>query len=277
MPKISAFADEVADDFLEQVKYLAREHVNYIEPRFFNRKNILDLNQNDLKQAKKMLYDYGIKVSAIGSPIGKIKIDEPFEPHLDRFKHSVDIAQFFETSYIRVFSYYPPDGGDINEYRTQVMERFQAMVNIINNTDLVMVHENEARIYGHSAENCVDLVQTINSDKLRLVYDPANFVQGEEITDNIQSCWPKMKPYVVHIHIKDWKLGETTGSIPGRGDGQIIELLTELKMLKYEGYLTMEPHLQTGGQFSGSTGHELFSQALDALKNLAQTVNLNIE
>lgn len=275
MAKLSAFADEVATDFLEQVKFLAKEKVGYIEPRFISKKNIMDLTKSELKDTKKMIDDYGLKVSAIGSPIGKVRLDEPFEPHLEKFKHAVKLAQFFETPFIRMFSYYAPKGENIDKYREQVMERMTAKIQIIENTDVVMVHENETGIYGYSAENCVDLAKTINSPKLRLVYDPGNFVWGQKITNNVESCWTLMKPYVVHIHIKDWKLGsKDIGSIPGEGDGQIKELLAELAAMNYDGCLTMEPHLKAGGQFGGDTGPELFSQAIAAVRKLSDEVGL---
>lgn len=278
MAKLSAFADEVTDDFLGQVKYLASQHVGYIEPRFINKKNIMDLTRRELSEARKMIQDYGVKVSAIGSPIGKVKLDEPFEPHLDKFKHAVELAQFFETPYIRMFSYYAAEGKNIDDCRDQVMERMRANVEMLKDVDVTMVHENEAHIYGHSAENCVDLVEAVNSPKLRLAYDPANFVWGEKITNNVEVCWPLMKPYVVHVHIKDWKLGsKDIGSIPGEGDGQIKELLAELAAMDYDGCLTMEPHLQTGGQFGGSTGPELFSKAIAAVRKLADEVGLLCE
>jgi len=278
MAKLSAFADEVTENFLEQVKYLAGEGVGYIEPRFINKKNIMDLTKDELNEAKKMVQDHGLKVSAIGSPIGKVKLDEPFEPHLDKFKHAVDLALFFETPYIRMFSYYAPEGQNIDDYRDEVMERMAAKVEILKDVDVTMVHENEAKIYGHTAEQCVDIVKTIDSPKLRLVYDPANFVWGEKILDNVETCWPVMKPYVVHIHIKDWKLGAgDVGSVPGEGDGQIKELLAELAAINYNGCLTMEPHLQTGGQFGGSTGPELFSRAIVAVRELAAEVGLDCD
>ncbi|HUT45458.1 MAG TPA: sugar phosphate isomerase/epimerase family protein [Sedimentisphaerales bacterium] len=277
MAKLSAFADEVTDDFLEQVKYLAGEQVDYIEIRFVNQKNVMDLTRDELNDAKKMLQDNGISVCAIGSPIGKVKIDEPFGPHLDKFKHAVDLALFFEAPLIRMFSYYPPEGKDISDYRDEVMERMSAKVEILKDVDVTMVHENETDIYGHSAANCVDIVKTVNSPKLRLVYDPANFVWGQKITDNVEKCWPLMKPYVVHIHIKDWKIGEDIGSIPGEGDGQIKELLTELAALNYDGCLTMEPHLKAGGQFGGDTGPELFSKAIAAVRQLTADVGLKCE
>lgn len=278
MARLSAFADEVTDDFLQQVRYLEKEGLGYIEPRFINRKNIMDLNKNELNEAKKIIEDYGLKVSAIGSPIGKVRLDEPFEPHLDKFKHAVELAVSFETPYIRMFSYYAPEGKNIDDYRQQVMERMAAKVDVLRDVDVTMVHENEANIYGHSAENCVDLAKTIDSPKLRLVYDPANFVWAEKITDNVQSCWPLMKPYVVHVHIKDWKLGaKDVGSIPGKGDGQIKQLLSVLAAMNYDGCLTMEPHLQAGGQFGGSTGPELFSAAIEAVRNLSDEVGLALD
>ena len=275
MAKLSAFADEVTENFLEQVKYLAGERVGYIEPRFINKRNIMDITKDELNEAKKMIQDHGLKVSAIGSPIGKVKLDEPFGPHLDKFKHAVDLAMFFETPFIRMFSYYAPEGKNIDDYRDEVMERMAAKVEVLKDVNITMVHENEANIYGHTAEQCVDIVKTIDSPKLRLVYDPANFVWGEKILDNVEICWPVMKPYVVHIHIKDWKLGaKDVGSIPGEGDGQIKELLAELAAIDYDGCLTMEPHLQTGGQFGGSTGPELFSRAIAAVRELADEVGL---
>ena len=275
MAKLSAFADEVTDDFLEQVKYLHSEGVGFIEPRFISKKNIMDLTKSELNETRKMILDYGLKVSAIGSPIGKVKLDEPFEPHLDKFKHAIDLAVFFETPFIRMFSYYAPEGKNIDDYRDQVTERMTAKVELLKNVDVTMVHENETKIYGHSAKNCVEIIETINSPKLRLVYDPANFVWGEKITNNIESCWPIMKSYVVHVHIKDWKLGsKDVGSIPGEGDGQIKELLAELAAMNYDSCLTMEPHLQLGGQFGGSTGPELFSRAIAAVREIADEVGL---
>ncbi|MBP7050842.1 MAG: sugar phosphate isomerase/epimerase [Phycisphaerae bacterium] len=277
MARMSAFADEVTDGFREQVEFLAKEQVGYIEPRFFDKKNIMDLNAGELKQAKQLLKDHGLKVSAIGSPIGKVKLDQHFKPHLDKFKHAVELAQFFETPFIRMFSYYAPDGKNIDDYRNQVMDRMVAKVEVVEGTEVIMVHENEAHIYGHTAANCVDLVKTIDSPKLRLAYDPANFVWGEQITNNVEVAWPLMKPYVVHIHIKDWKLGaKDVGSMPGQGDGQIKQLLAELVAMKYDGCVTMEPHLMAGGQFGGSTGPELFSKAIAAVRSLAKEVGLKL-
>ena len=277
MAKLSAFADEVCESFADQVGFLVSEGIGWIEPRFVDGINIMDLSKGELVNMKMILRDNGIRVSAIGSPIGKVRLDEDFEKHLDKFKHAVDLAVFLDTRLIRIFSYYPAEGKNIDECGNEVIDRFHRKMELIDSVDIVLAHENEAGIYGHSAENCAKLISTIDSPKLRLAYDSANFVWGEKNVDNMTTCWPVMKEYVEHVHIKDWKLGANTGSVPGEGDGQIRELLAELAKMGYEGCLTMEPHLQVGGQFGGKTGPEKFSQAIAAVRNLADEVGLRIK
>lgn len=117
MAKLSAFADEATHKFTDQKDFLVKQGVNYIEPRFFDSpENIMSLTDSLLKEAKKNLDDNNIGVSAIGSPIGKVKLDEPFEDHLDKFKHAVELAEFFNTKNIRMFSYYAPEAENIFDY-----------------------------------------------------------------------------------------------------------------------------------------------------------------
>ena len=278
MMKISGFADEVSLGLKGQLEFLRSQDINFIELRFVDGKNILDLSADELKVVKRMLGDYNIRVSAIASPIGKIRIDEPFEPHLDKFKHAKDLASIFDTQLIRVFSYYAPEDRDIEQYRMEVMERMQRKANVLTGSQILMVHENEAGIYGHSAKNCLDIVQSVSSPQLKLAYDPANFVWGEKIVDNMNTCWPLLKSYVTHIHIKDWKLGsKDNGCLPGDGDGQIAELIEVLFTKGYEGFITLEPHLGHGGQFGGTTGTAQFAEAINRVKSMIKKNTINIE
>ena len=267
MIKLSGFADEVYVDFKQQLDFFSSIGLNFIELRLVNGKNILDLSKEELSEVKKRMEDKGISISAIASPIGKYGIDQPFEPHFDRFKHAVEVASYLNANLIRIFSYYAPKGEDINNYRDAVMERMQAKTDYVKGSNLILIHENESHIYGYSAENCVDIVRTINSKNLSLAYDPANFVWGSGIVNNVEVCWPIMKPYTTHIHIKDWKLGsKDIGSLPGEGDGQIELLMKELAKMNYAGFVTLEPHMSSGGQFGGETTPEQLRAALENIK-----------
>ncbi|HEY6082611.1 MAG TPA: sugar phosphate isomerase/epimerase family protein [Chitinophagaceae bacterium] len=275
MVKFSAFADEVTDDLAGQVEFLVSQNIRNIEVRFLNQKNIMDLEKRELLEAKKMLDDNGISVSAIGSPIGKIKLDQPFEVHLDKFKHAIELAVFFEAPLIRIFSYYAPDGKCIDDFREEVLNRMAVKAELMKGSNVILVHENESHIYGHIAEHCADIAGSVNSPGLKLAYDPGNFVWGNNITGSMVQCWRVMEPYVEHVHIKDWKSGSAdTGSLPGEGDGGIKALLKRLSEIHYHGFLTMEPHLVSGGRFSGKTSPELFKRAIKATREICDQVNL---
>ncbi len=52
MALLSAFADEVTDSFHGQIKYLASENIAFIEIRFVDKKNVLDLTRDELNESK---------------------------------------------------------------------------------------------------------------------------------------------------------------------------------------------------------------------------------
>jgi sugar phosphate isomerase/epimerase len=227
-------------------------------------------------EIKSKLTANGLGVVSIGSPIGKVAIDKPWQEHFDKFKRAVDIALYFNAPFIRVFSYYPAGGegqGPLDPIRDQVIDRFRQKVEYIRNHPVTMVHENEKGIYGDIGRRCLDLMQSVNDPKLRCAFDFANFVQvGENPLDN----WPTLKPYTAHIHIKDAKTG--TGQVvpAGEGDGKIPEILKDAWDSGYRGYLTLEPHLKVAGHSHGETGPELFKVAADALKNICRRQGIQL-
>jgi sugar phosphate isomerase/epimerase len=266
MLKLAGFADEISPELSKQIAVCKKLGITHFELRGVAGKNVLDFDQALRTEIKTGLADAGLAVACIGSPIGKVKIDEPFATHFERFKIAVDSAKFFGAKLIRVFSYYPPEGGEIKKHRDEVMKRFAAKVDYIADSDLTLVHENEARIFGEGVANCVDLMKTINSPKLRSAFDFANFVQAHE--DPLAN-WPLLKPYSVHIHIKD---ARADGSVvpAGEGVGNIAPILKDAYASGYRGFLSLEPHLAAQGQFSGFSGPELFESATTALRKLCR-------
>src|SRR5438309_633180 len=109
---LSAFADEISPDPQQQIDVLTQCGIRHIELRSILKTNVLDLTDLQVAELQSLLDRHGFKLSAIGSPIGKIKIDDPFEPHLKRFRRAIELAKGFGTRNIRVFSYYLPEGGE---------------------------------------------------------------------------------------------------------------------------------------------------------------------
>jgi len=244
--------------------------VTHFELRGVAGKNVLDFDLELRTEIRRKLGDAGIGVACIGSPVGKTPIDLPEQQQLDRFKIALDMANFFSAPLIRVFSYYPAGGegkGPIEPHRAQILDLFQKKVAHLQDHPAVMVHENEKGIYGDIGRRCVDLMQSINSPKLRSAFDFANFVQtGENPLNN----WPGLRAYTSHIHIKDALLGSGKVVPAGEGDGQIGAILKEAYANGYRGFLSLEPHLKVAGHSHGETGAELFKVAADALKKVCR-------
>jgi len=276
MIRLSAFADEIDPNLDLQIKHCRLNGVTHLELRSVDKVNVLDFTDAQKRDIKAKLDAAGMGVVAIGSPIGKVAIDQSWPDHFDRFKIAVDMALFFNAPMIRLFSYYPPGGegkGAIEPHRHQIIDRFLAKVEYVQSMPVTMVHENEKGIFGEKGKNCLDLMQTINSPKLRSAFDFANFVQAKERPiDN----WPLLKPYTTHIHIKDALLASGKVVPAGQGDGDVDAILADANASGYSGFLSLEPHLQVAGHSHGETGPELFKTAVDALKVILKRHNIAI-
>lgn len=248
---ISGFSDEIDAKIVKQFEHLNSLGIEYFEPRGINGVNISELDDEQLEQLKADMQKYGIKVSSVGSPIGKINILDPFEPHLAKLARVIEIAKALNTKYIRIFSFFMPKDENPADYRDEVISRMKKMCALAEQEDVVLLHENEKEIYGDTAERCLDLFESVSSPALKGVFDPANFVQcGEPV---YPEAYDLLRPYIIYIHIKDALAGGEV--VPaGYGIGGLEALITDLYQNGYEGFLSLEPHL---GSFRGLADLEL--------------------
>jgi sugar phosphate isomerase/epimerase len=256
---LSGFADEIDDDFEKQCAVLNQLAIANIELRSAWGVNVLDLDDDQLQQAKAILRDHGIAVSSIGSPIGKISITDDFEPHLARHDIALERAEFFGAPYIRLFSFFIPAGDDPDSHRDEVLRRMAALTARSEGRGVVLLHENEKEIYGDIPRRCVDIVESVGSPTLRLAWDAANFVQCgvRPFSEGYQS----IRPHLEYMQIKDALLA--TGEVvpAGAGDGETLETIRALRSDGFDGYFSLEPHLGTTNSLGGFSGEDLFSKA----------------
>ena len=239
---LSAFADEYSSSFDKQIAVLKENDFDMIEPRFIDGVNVSDLSFDVAKSVHARLEDNNLKVSSLGSPLGKIKLDDDFTAHLEKVKRTVEIAHILGTDKIRMFSFYSPEGKDIKDCKEQVVDYVGKMLDIACDACVKLCHENEAKIYGESPENCLELLKIFNG-KLRCVFDMGNFVlDGYK---PFPTGYDMLKDYIEYFHIKD---SLYAGAIvpPGKGEAQISEILNDYKQNgKKDTFITLEPHLQT--------------------------------
>ena len=247
--KISGFSDEIAPEINAQFEGLNRLGIKYFEPRFVDGKNISKLTEAELVALKAKMDSFGIKVSSIGSPVGKVKLSDDFDEHFEIFKNVVLAAKILESKYIRIFSFYH-DGGDWTaEERAEVISRLKKMIDYAKEQNVVLLHENERAIYGDTAERCLDLMKELYCDNFKSVFDPANYVLCGVDT---KAAFDMLQPYTEYMHIKDATADEVVPS--GMGDGNLEYILKKLFEGGFDGYLSLEPHL---GNFIGLANLEV--------------------
>lgn len=262
--RLSAFADEIAPDPVDQVAVLTRHGIRYIEFRSIFGTNVLDLSTTQHEAFRTLLQREGMGLSAIGSPIGKIPITEAFEPHLERLAHAIELAHFYQTPNIRIFSFYMPPGEDPEAHRDEVFRRMEAMASLGEKSQVRLVLENEKGIYGDTAARVDAILQAVPNPWLGLAFDPANYL---EVGQEIEPAWKLLRPRVMHFHVKDYDRSLKRNVPAGEGEGRIPELIADAVASGYRGFCVLEPHLVVAEQSYGFTGPERFADAARALQS----------
>ena len=281
---LTGFADEIAGDLTTQMAVIRKLSMNHIEMRGVDGGNLIFHTPEKVTEIKSRLDENGIRLSALGSPLGKIGITDAFEPHFEAFKKAVDIAHRMDTKNIRMFSFYLPGGADPESYREAVFDRIGQFVDYADRNDAVLLHENEKGIYGERATECKKLLDAFGGKSFKAVFDFANFVQAKQDT---MEAYELLKDHIAYVHVKDavWESGAVVPA--GMGDGQMAEILKKMLSEGYRGFLSLEPHL---GDFDGFhlleqsdqktpmdgkrklTGEEAFTLAHDSLIKLLETI-----
>jgi len=266
MTKISAFADEISDELDVQIENLKANGVGYIELRGVWGKNVLALTEDEVRQVKQRAMAEGIGFSAIGSPLGKFPLDGDFNDQIEGLKKAIDYAHILEAPYIRLFSFWIPQGDDPAQHRSQVIDWLGKMIAEAEESGIVLAHENEKDIYGDTGDRCYDLYTSLQSPAFTGIFDFANFVQCS--LHPYQDCWLKLKPYITYFHVKDALMGSGKVAPAGQGDGDIELILREAFAAGYDNFLTLEPHLSVAAASYGRTTPELFRTACSALEDI---------
>lgn len=276
MPTVSAFADEIGPDPEAQMDVLAANGISHVELRGAWNANVLKLTATQRADLKKRFDNRGFATSCIASPIGKIELDKDLDKHFDDFKHAVDVAEFFGARYIRIFSYYPPKGNCVGDYRGRVVDLLGRKLDHIHGRDITLALENESNLFGAYPERCVYLHAALPSSQLVMAFDPANFV-NMNVQDVYKTCWLPLRKCVGYFHIKDFRYGDTEHAVPaGEGDGCIPAILKDAAADGYDGFLALEPHLAKAEHSTGVTGPEQFKTAADALRRICAGIGWQV-
>jgi len=263
---LSGFADEIDPDLAVQCAVLSQLSIGFIEFRSAWDVNVLDLTDQQVTDARRILTEHDLSVSSIASPIGKINIEDDFEAHLRRMDRAVAVANALGAPFIRVFSFFLTTDQRPEDHRDEVVRRMSALADKAIAGGVVLLHENEKEIFGDIPERVHDIVTSVNSPALRLAWDAANYVQCGVVP--FPEAYGLLRPYTDYIQIKDAVLATAEVVPAGEGDGRIRETVRALADDGFDGFFSMEPHLAAAHHLGGFSGPENFIRATKAFTGI---------
>jgi sugar phosphate isomerase/epimerase len=304
---LSGFADEAANQktAVQQFAAFAALGLQYYSIRFIDVgdgiKNVMKLTKSEITKIRHLQNEYGLNVSSIGSPIGKIKLVDkedgtknvfmPFKQYLAKdVKRVCEIAHAFETKLIRGFSFYHPKGSNPRDYLSQAVDQLGQVAEACHRSDLTFGLEVEANLVGETGDLLADIYRQVNHPAMVLIFDAANIVVQGYTTAELFAQYKAMKPGLGWLHIKDYhhpkpitKTGHVDENalanfVPAdQGDSaheaifcDLRRILPELDAkLRRRGipgvFMDLEPHVKGGGQFGGFSGPDGMGVALRSL------------
>ncbi|MDR3216883.1 MAG: sugar phosphate isomerase/epimerase [Clostridiaceae bacterium] len=240
MFKISGFYDEASSDLGEQLAVMKSLGGKYLCPRGINGRNISSFTADEFgRDVLPVLKSEGVKLSSIGSPIGKIPLydDAAYEKQVKQLKELAAIAALADCKYIRCFSFFIGKNADYDKAYPTVVEKFKGFADAVEDSGVTLLHENEKKIFGDVPERALAVFNGVNRSNVKLCYDASNYIQCGV---DARTAYEATKEFTVYYHMKDCADGV---EVPlGTGQGAIRELIADLVRRDYDGFLTLEPH-----------------------------------
>jgi sugar phosphate isomerase/epimerase len=315
---LSGFADEAANEktAVQQFSAFAALGMQYYSLRFIDVgagiKNVMKLTMAEIQKIRHLQDQYGLNVSSIGSPLGKVKLCDvddgtkntyvPFKKYLDReVKKACELAHALEAKLIRGFSFYPPKGADPWEHVPQAVDQLGQVAEACHRADLTYGLEIEANLVGCTGQILAEIHRQVNHPGMVLIFDAANvLVQGFSPAE-LYEQYLAMKPGLGWMHIKDYRcpagafekgrpvnedalahfvpadVGDSAHEAILRDFSRILPAVE--RKLRRRGipgvFLDMEPHLKGGGQFGGFSGPDGMGVALRSLCRVLDYVGID--
>ena len=314
---LTGFADEAANQKTahQQFSAFAALGLQYYTIRFIDLgqgvKNVMQLTKPEITRLRRLHDEYGLRVSSLGSPIGKVKlldVDDgthnpfiPFSKYLDKqVRRAVGLANTLGTKLIRGFSFYHPRGTDPADHISQVVDQLGQIAEICDRSDLTFGLEVEANLVGQSGQLLAEIHRQVNHPALNLIFDAGNIVTQGCSAEEVFQQYVLMKRGMGWMHIKDYRHPQSVkrtehvdedslkhfvpADLGDSGHEMILRDFREgipklVRKLKRRGvpgvFLDLEPHVKGGGQFGGFSGPDGLGVALRGLCRLLDYVGID--
>ena len=272
MAKLGVITDGISREFEHALSVMNETGLEYAELQYLWEKEVGDLNDAEIAKAQLLLKAHEIKVSCIsrhnfaGMLVGDTEVgDGNYNRHMDGLQRCIDMALELGTNVVRIMSFrremilFGSSGADYWVTSTgawdKLLKLLESPVKLAEEKNINLVLETGNNAMVPSAWLGKKLIDDIGSDRLRILWDPANSLYANEPT--YPDGWEALKDgYIGHFHIKDAKVNMPHAHVEfcemGKGDmaPYLDPLANEMKLNNYNGYISLESvYRPDGGSF----------------------------
>jgi L-ribulose-5-phosphate 3-epimerase len=269
--RVAVINDEIGDDFGHVVEIASQEFgLEWIEVRGMWKKNILNLDDAQIAEARRLLDKAKLKVTDIASPV--FKVDWPgaprskFAPKRDTFNadfnfkqqdelldKSFELARAFNTDRVRIFDFWRLE--DVTPYRKDIDDKLREAADKAAKKNITLILENEHECNTGTGAEAARTLDAVKSPNFMLNWDPGNATMlGETPYPDGYNKLPKDR--IGHVHCKDSQRGpdgKVKWAAMGRG---MVDWVGQFRALKQQGYhyaTSLETHWRGAGTPEEST------------------------
>ena len=279
--RVSVINDEISQDFGHVCEVASKEFgMGWIELRGMWNKNIVNLDEKEVAEARRLLDKYQLKVTDIASPL--FKVDWPGAPKSkyseaksfnasftlseqdDVLDRAIAMAKAFGTDRLRCFDFWRLE--DQAPYRDAINGKLRDAAAKAEKNGIILVLENEPACNTATGAESAKVLSAVQSRSFMLNWDPGNAAASGEIPyPDGYNLLPKDR--IGHCHCKD-TVKKATGYDWAPMGGGMIDWAGQFKALKRDGYhlaVSLETHWN-----GGSTPEESSRKSWAGMKKLLQ-------
>lgn len=244
---LTGIADEAASALAGQIAAHQQLGWRHIELRLIDGQNVtFQLSDSDFAAAVDQLGAAGLQVTGFASAIGNWSrpIHGDFALDLEELEAAIPRMQQLGVRYIRTMSWVG-DGVDPSLWKKECIRRYRELSRRAEDGGVILAHENCTGWAGLSPENTVELMETVDSPNLAVLFDIGNTISHGLDTIAYHRA---VKPWIRYVHVKDGYRDpaapeKTIFCQPGEGHAQLRSVLGELFRDGYDGVIAIEPHI----------------------------------
>ena len=244
---LTGIADEAANDIAGQIRAHQILGWRAIELRSVNGKNVAgELSDAEFDAVREQLNAAQMEVTGFASAIGNWSrpIDGDFSLDINELKTAAKRMRRLGVKFIRTMSWLPGNC-DEKTWKNETIRRYRELAKIAEEHDIYLAHENCTGWAGQSAAHLCALIDEVNSDHLKVLFDIGNTVShGYDPWE----FYTGVKGRISYVHVKDCIRSPQGGRsesycLPGDGDAHVRDILKDLLDNGYRGVISIEPHI----------------------------------